>query len=210
MQRRSTSGMQPQVFRIDKRDLEAKVNAIQESLRPLIDKLVTPDLNYKRPVGMARDGQQLVRTLSESVEEFLNVCRQLTVDYADVKDDLEPEISRVREVADQAIKASSDFVAEASSSQRRTNMQSNARKLLNSVARMLALADMIDAYILVTRLIETMKQLLVKMKAAKTNEQFMEHFKAYGQHLKELLNFTSKAIQVHDKVYTYVYTKKLP
>lgn len=74
-------------------------------------------------------------------------------------------------------------------------MGSQARILLNSVARLMAIADMIDS-LTAHSLIDSMFRFLGAMKMAKSEKEFLAHFRAYGENLRDLLNISPKFIQV--------------
>lgn len=74
-------------------------------------------------------------------------------------------------------------------------MGSNARILLSSVARLLAIADMIDSY-KASSLVDEMFKSLGAMKMAKKESEFLAHFRSYGENLRDLLNLAPKFVQV--------------
>lgn len=133
--------------------------------------------------------------MSESISEFLKVASTLCIDYPDVKGDLNLEISKVREVSEKLVAAANDFANEPYSTQKRVYMGSHARILLNSVARLMAIADMIDS-IAAHLLVESMLKSLGAMKMARTDREFLSLFREYGENLRDLLNQAPKFAHV--------------
>lgn len=206
------------VYRLDKRDLEAKVKQIENSLKPFIDQVVTPDPNFSSQIpkgyfkisyfiswitiifliyfqGKSKNAHSLVNILAESISNFLECANGLCIDYPDVKDDLNQEINKIRDVSQSLLSSAKEFAIEPFSMQKRVYMGSQARILLNSVARLMAIADMIDS-LTAHSLIDTMFRFLGAMKMAKSEKEFLAHFRAYGENLRDLLNISPKFIQV--------------
>lgn len=185
------------IFRLDKRDLERKVKLVEDSLKPFIDQVVTPDPNFSAQItkGRSRNAQILVQNLSDAISQFLASSHQLCLDYPDVKADLSLEINKIKDISQNVVDASFEFAKDPSSSQKRVYMGNNARILLNSVARLLAIADMIDSFSIVA-IVEEMQRGLGAMKLAKVEKEFLAIFKSYGENLRNVLNIAPKSIQV--------------
>ena len=81
------------------------------------------------------------------------------------------------------------------SSDKRTKLVRHARDLLNSVTRIMAVADMLDSKKSV-RIRKDMERELAYMQSSTSQKELLEHFKAYGEHYKEMMDFTSTTIQV--------------
>lgn len=185
-------------FRLDKRDLERKVKLVEDLRKPFIDQMVTPDPNFsaQMPKSRTRNAQTLVQNLSDAISQLLNTSHQLCLDYPELKADLSLEINKIKDISQKVIDSSYEFANDSSSSQKRVYMGNNARILLSSVARLLAIAEMIDSFSIMS-IVEKMQKILETMKLTKTEKEFLAIFKTYDENVKSVLNMIApKFIQV--------------
>lgn len=81
------------------------------------------------------------------------------------------------------------------SSDKRVKLVRIARDLLNSVTRIMAVADILDSK-KSARIRKDMERELAFMQSSLNQQELLEHFKAYGEFYKEMMDFTSTTIQV--------------
>lgn len=94
------------------------------------------------------------------------------------------------------ITASNEFAKNPCSSEKRGILVNFARNLLSSVSRIMMIADILDSR-KSSRIKTDMEANLAYMQEATTQEDLFKYFKNYGEYFKELMNFTSKIVQVN-------------
>lgn len=198
MDRKSDIYQRPINFILDKKNLENRVEKIKKSLEPFINQLLTPNPKFSALLkkGQSRNVHNLVKFLNESIDNFTKHSNQLVVDYPDIKDDLEKEINNFKSKGEVSLRLSKAFADEPLSSQSRKEMANAQRELLNAVARLLAISDMIDEFSVI-RVIETIQKTIVTMKKTTKEEEFISVFKSYTNVLRDLFNLTSDKDKVN-------------
>lgn len=182
-------------FRLDRRDMESRAKLIEESISSLNS--TTASTCSKSGASQAlKSANNLVQFLSDSIGEFLECGTRLATEHAEVRNELNNEVNRLRDgAARELIQAARAFAAEPSSAMKKNQMGASARLLLNSVSRVLAIAEMIDSHV-IRPLVESISQALQDMSRMRSIEEFVPAFKSYSDDLKSLINLCSRALQV--------------
>lgn len=180
----------------NKKDFELKLRQIEKSLEPLINQITTPTGCFGR--NKSTSAQILVKFLNESIENFLNnsinVLSENSANILEVQ--IANEIDAFRLKSNQMMQLSRNFANDPGSSEKRVVMIQRSRELLGYVARILAIADLIDLKQL-NVVLEQIEINLNLMKNSTCQEELMTHFKSYGLNFKELINYTKKALNVN-------------
>jgi catenin alpha len=116
-------------------------------LRFKITTLATGNMSNRKK-GRSKRAHVLVQELIEATNHFLKQGNEIAQENPDMKDELAKALNDVKLCGDMMAGASKDFADDPFSSQKRANMVAAARELLNAVARLLAIADMIDIRLL--------------------------------------------------------------
>lgn len=184
-------------FRLDRRDMESRAKLIEESISSLNSTTISSCSKTGNSTSQTpQNAQHILQFLSDSINEFMENGTQLAADHQEVRQELTAELNRLREgSAVELIQTARAFAAEPSSTAKKTQMGTSARNLLNSVSRVLAIAEMIDAHAIRT-LVETLFQELQEMSRMRSIDEFVPSFKTYSDDLKSLINLCSRAIQV--------------
>ena len=194
----SSSEINGQHFSLDKNDLEKRVRLIEKSLDPFITQILEPNPKFSAQLkkGQSRNVHNLVRFLNESIENFLLHSKEISKDFPSIQIQLNAEIENVKLKGNEALKKSSIFASDPISSSKRKDMGMAQRELLNAVARLLAIADMIDEYSVV-RIVDRLHNIVSNMKKATKEDEFLQHYKGYAENLKELLNLSHNKTEVY-------------
>lgn len=184
----------------DRARLEAKTKRIEESLLPLIRQLVKPDPNYSAHMakGRSKSVTYLLDHLIDSIDSFVKNSNQIAQEYPEIQTELKKEIKCFKDMGNVTVESSHEFATDPYDTSKRKKLSENAQRLLCTVARILALADLIDNQSIV-RYIENMLNALELMRNVKTESEFVKHFKYYGENLKHLLNHLSNSVANMDE-----------
>lgn len=184
-------------FVLDKKNLELKVKYIEKSLEPFINQILLPDPKISASLfkGKSKNANHLIEFLDKSIDNFICKSNEISLEYPEIQMDILNEIKHFKEHGNKLNEASKEFLSDPTSSKKRTSMGNRAKQVLNSVARLLAIIDMIDSY-LISKVTEKMQKLLICMKSSKNEEEFLSYFTNYGQNLKDLLNLTFNTLKV--------------
>jgi hypothetical protein len=98
--------------------------------------------------GRSKRAHVLVQELIEATGHFLKQGNEIAQENPDMKNELTMALNDVKRCGDTMAVASKDFADDPFLSQKRAIMVAAARELLNAVARLLAIADMIDIRLL--------------------------------------------------------------
>jgi len=186
-----------QNFFLDKNDLDNRVRQIEKSLEPFITQILEPNPKFSAQIkkGQSRNVHNLVRFLNESIENFLFHSKEISQEFPSIQIQLNAEIESVKSKGNEALRVSSIFASDPISSSKRKDMGLAQRDLLNAVARLLAIADMIDEYSIV-RIIDKLQKIVNNMKQATKEDEFLVHYKGYAENLKDLLNLSHNKQEV--------------
>jgi hypothetical protein len=190
-----------QNFFIDKTDLESRVKIIEKSLEPFIAQILEPNPKFSAQIkkGQSRNVHNLVRFLNESIQNFLLHSQEISKEFPSIQNQLNAEIDRVKSTGNEALRVSDIFARDPVSSSKRKEMGLAQRDLLNAVARLLSIADMIDEFSVV-RIVDKLQKIVSNMKNAKKEDEFLQHYKGYAENLKDLLNLSHSKQDVNFKL----------
>lgn len=141
--------------------------------------------------GRSKRAHILVESVIQAIETFLQQGQELAQEHPDMRDELYKCINDVRDSGNQMAETSRDFANDPLSSHKRMIMIKASRDLLNSISRLLTIADMIDVNILL-RTIQIVQQDLNNLKNSSNQDELTHHFKNYGRNLIELTNQAGK------------------
>jgi hypothetical protein len=186
-----------QNFFIDKTELETRVKIIEKSLEPFIAQILEPNPKFSAQIkkGQSRNVHNLVRFLNESIENFLLHSQEISKEFPSIQNQLNAEIDRVKSTGNEALRVSDIFARDPVSSSKRKEMGLAQRDLLNAVARLLSIADMIDEFSVI-RIVDKLQKIVNNMKNAKKEDEFLQHYKGYAENLKDLLNLSHSKHEV--------------
>ncbi len=180
----------------NKKEFETRLRQIEKSIEPLIEQITTPTGVFGK--NKSTNVYNLVKYLNESILSFQNSSREvLNESGTNIEEhQIASELDSFRMKSSQMIKISNDFSNDPVSTELRLQMIQKARELLISVARILAIADLIDLSEL-NGLKERVETSLNRMKMSNCKEELMMYFHEYGLNFKELINFIKKALNVN-------------
>jgi catenin alpha len=141
--------------------------------------------------GRSKRAQYLVEALVEAIESFLRQSGEIAQENPEMSNELMDSIGDIRTVGNSVVETARDFVNEPISSQKRAQVVKSAHELLNAIARLLTLADVIDINTLM-RCMQSVQQDLQNLKTSSNQDELTHHFKTYGRDLVELANLAGK------------------
>lgn len=204
--RHATSNHQQQQQQHQQNELDIKSKTVETLLQPLINQLNSLTLNAQNGHGMSNGGAQsssttkkgrskrahlLVESLIEAIENFLRHGTEIAQENPELRDDVLLCINDIRATGNAMAETSRDFANDPLSAQKRHSMVNSSRDLLASIARLLSIADMIDANLLL-RCIQLVQQDLASLKNSSNQDELTHHFKNYGRNLIDLTNLAGK------------------
>jgi hypothetical protein len=177
-------------------DFYTDLNLIENSLRPFIENATVP--NESNPRSSAKNLKQLVIHLINSAEAFMNVATDVFKDHVETQPKIINELDRLSLAIAQTVTTSKEFTREPCSIEKRVKLIGNARYLLSSIARIMAIADMISNKTNSFHDIKlSLERELTNMQLANNNESLNESFQSYTQSFNDLMKFTSQQIEVN-------------
>lgn len=135
--------------------------------------------------GRSKRAQYLMESLIESIETFLRQSSEIAQENPEISNELMQSIGEIRNAGNVVVEAARDFVNEPISAPKRQMLVKASHDLLGYIARLLALADVIDMNSIM-RSIEVIQQDLQQLKASSNQDELMHHFKSYTRNLAEL------------------------
>lgn len=181
-------------FRLDRRDMESRARLIEESISSL-----NSTISSSSKSNALRSTHQLVSSLSDAISEFLDSGARLASEHPEARNELNIELTKLRESAARSlVQSASEFANDPSSGSKKNQLGTSARLLLNSVSRVIAIAELIDSHS-IRPLVDALAQYLRDMNQMKSIEEFAPAFKTYSDNLKTLINLCSRALQVRLK-----------
>lgn len=178
-------------------DLQTK--SIDQTLQPLINQLAclttnsTTDslfnqndllTNRKKP-GRSKRAHILVESVCEAIETFIRQGADIAQDNPEMSDEIMQTIAQIRLNGNEMAETARDFANDPLCAQKRLVMIKASRDLLNTVGRLLSLADMIDINLLLGS-IQIVQQDLINLKNSSNQDELTHHFKIYGRNIVEL------------------------
>ncbi|CAF0941980.1 unnamed protein product [Brachionus calyciflorus] len=180
--------------KIDKKLFEEKFEFILELLEPLINQLLVPNPKLSNVLGISRSAKYLLKFLDESLSQFAKKSIELSHEFQSFHKDLTDEISKFKENGIVLKSCSIEFVQDPTNSKKRSLMANQAKLVLVSTARILALFDLIDQTKLI-QVVQEMTRIIQKMKIITSEKEFISEFKIYGDSLKIFLNISQNLIE---------------
>jgi hypothetical protein len=196
----------------DNVNFEIKSKTVEALLQPLLTQLNSLGIsstssghsnlssgNYSSSTANSKSSKKvrskranlLVESLVESIENFLRHGTEIAQENDEMRNELLQCINDIRISGNIMIESSRDFASEPTSSQKRLLMAEVSRDLLNSIAQLLSVADILDANSLL-RSIQAVQQDLINLKNSSNQDELTHHFKNYGRNLIDLTNKTGK------------------
>jgi catenin alpha len=187
-------------------DIDFRSETVESLLQPLITQLnaltmtgvtntsisnsnSSNNMNGKK--GSSQRAHFLVESVVESIENFLALGNEIAQENPEIHQDLMQAIENVRTTGNLMADTSRDFANDPLTPQKRLIMVKSSRDLLNSISRLLSLADMIDVNLLL-RLIQIVQQDLYNMKNSSNQDELAQHFKSFGRNIIDLTNLAWK------------------
>ena len=188
--------MQKIVNAFSNKEFEARLRQIEKSIEPLITQITTPSGSFGK--NRSTSVNTLVKYLNHSILSFQESSFEVLNELdANIKESqIANELDSFRTKSSLMISISNEFSQDPVSSEKRLKMIQNARELLSSVARILAIADLIDINQL-SDLMQRFENSLNQMKSSNSKEMLMMYFKEYGINFKELNTFIIQALNVN-------------
>ncbi|CAF0896434.1 unnamed protein product [Brachionus calyciflorus] len=145
----------------------------------------------KRKKGTSKKANHLVEMLIKSIELFLHHANDLIQENTEYRDEIIRCINEIRQNGNLMIESSRDFAQDPVSVQKRLHMVKISKDLLNSIANLLQIGDLIDSNVLL-RSIKIVQQDLINLKQSNNQDELTNNFKDYGRDLIELTNLAGK------------------
>lgn len=177
-------------------DLQSK--SVEQTLQPLINQLaclttsdnlavgfLTSETGSRKKAGRSKRAHILVESVCEAIETFIRQGADIAQENPEVSEEIMQTIAQIRANGNEMAETARDFANDPLSSQKRLVMIKASRDLLNTVARLLSVADMIDINILM-RSIQLVQQDLNNLKNSSNQDELTHHFKIYGRDVVEL------------------------
>lgn len=183
-------------------DVDFRSSTAESLLMPILNQLnslslsSTTSSNFQsnltnRKKGRSKRAHSLVEYLIDAIENFLRQGAEIVQENAEMREDLMQCINEIRQTGNLMAETSRDFVNDPLSTQKRMVMVKASRDLLNAISRLLTLADMLDANVLI-RAIQVVQQDLSNLKNSSNQDELTHHFKNYGRNLIELTSLSGK------------------
>ena len=173
-------------------NFEEKFNFILKSLEPLINQILVPDAKFALN-GKSHSARHLIKFLNKSLEEFANKSAEISLELSTYKLELGEEISKFRKAGAILTQTAVDFVADPLNAKKRILLGNQSKPVLVSLARILALFDLIDQKTLLM-VVHEMRRILKIMKLTVSEKDFIYEFKSYGKQMKEFLDTSQNVI----------------
>ena len=196
----------------NKTDLDVKAKSVERSLKPFINKMTTIGdteiISRHKKARALKDGNALVVSVVEALKNLTNEALEVSKETPEMRKEFEKAANEVKVSGDKFVLSGREFIKEAKSSQRRAIMVQHGRELLGAVARLLAIADMVDLQ-LVSTITERLRKDLIALKSVRTEQEFQTIFKSYSQSLEKLMVLSSKKLKVAMILITFQVTLTL-
>ncbi len=140
--------------------------------------------NRKKP-GRSKRAHILVESVCEAIETFIRQGADIAQDNPEMSDEIMQTIAQIRLNGNEMAETARDFANDPLCAQKRLVMIKASRDLLNTVGRLLSLADMIDINLLLGS-IQIVQQDLINLKNSSNQDELTHHFKIYGRNIVEL------------------------
>lgn len=181
-------------------ELSYQSKTVESLIAPIINQLnqlnlasnpQTSSTLLKRKKGTSKKANYLVDSLIKSIELFMHHANDMAQENAEYRDEIMRCIEDIRQHGNLMIEASRDFSLDPLSVQKRLHMVKISKDLLNSIAALLQIGDLIDSNLLIQS-IQLVKQDLIKLKQSNNQDELAANFKNYGSDLIDLTNLAGK------------------
>ena len=176
-----------------KSELQKDLQTIENALRPIIQEATLPSTSSKH--SSHKTVHAWVRALVDSTELFTTSSALIFKDKSNLSPEVVLELEHLKVASSNAIVASNKFANDPSSSEKRVDLVKYARDLLSSVARVMAMADMLDAN-KKAQMQNDIEKDLAMIQCATSSQELLDYFKMYGLSCKQLIDSASQAIAV--------------
>lgn len=181
-------------------ELSFQSKTVESLIGPIISQLnqlnlasnpQTSSTLFKRKKGTSKKANHLVDSLIKSIELFMHHANDMAQENAAYREDIMQCIEHIRQHGNMTIEASRDFSLDPLSVQKRLHMVKISKDLLNSIAVLLQIGDLIDSNLLM-QCIQRVQQDLLKLKQSNNQDELAANFKDYGSDLIDLTNLAGK------------------
>ncbi|VDN04317.1 unnamed protein product [Thelazia callipaeda] len=170
---------------------QVKTRAVEQLIEPLIQQVTSlTNSNMMHPLKRSgKSGSVLVAAVERTIRNFVEIGRSAVAEcpLATGKslEQLKEALRNVEHAGVEMINVGHDFVEETSSTDRRSRAVRAARNLLNVVARMLIISDMVDVNII---LLQTSKaqNILDRLITAESKQEMAELFESLNACLEQV------------------------
>ena len=168
-----------------KSDLQKDLQTIENTLRPMIQEATLPSTTSKH--SSHKTVHAWVRALVDSTELFTTSSALIFKDQSNLSPEVIVELENLKSASSNAIVASNKFANDPSSSEKRVD--------LVKFARVMAMADMLDAN-KKAQMQNNIEKDLAMIQCATNSQELLDYFKMYGLSCKQLISSASQAIAV--------------
>ena len=181
-------------------ELSFQSKTVEGLIQPILNQLnnlnlasnpQTASTLIKRKKGTSKKANYLVESLIKSIELFLHHANDLIQENSEYRDDIIRCINEIRQNGNLMIESSRDFAQDPLSVQKRLHMVKISKDLLNSIANLLQIGDLIDSNLLL-RSIQIVQQDLINLKQSNNQDELTLNFKNYGRDLVDLTTLAGK------------------
>uniref|UniRef100_A0A0X3P197 Vinculin n=1 Tax=Schistocephalus solidus TaxID=70667 RepID=A0A0X3P197_SCHSO len=144
---------------VNSQSIKIRTKSVEKVLEPIIlqlSELVNPQRQLNRPKGLSKSGDEILKLVKISIDEFVDRGKEILRECPKMADDFMIVLKDIQVTGDQLSEAISAFVAQPINEDLRKNVSRSARSLLSSVTRLLILADLVD--------VQRLQQCLQKLK----------------------------------------------
>lgn len=145
----------------------------------------------KKQGGRSKRAQVLVAAVEKATENFITNGEEIARENDDFRDKMTEAVNEVRDAGQKMSEASRQFAEDPCSSAKRGQMVREARNLLNRVAGLLILADMIDVNNLLKSL-EAVEGDLKNVVNSNNQEELLKNFNEFGRKANDLIYQAAK------------------
>ena len=145
----------------------------------------------RKSKGRSKRAHVLVETVCDAIEQFIRHGADIAQENPEMRDEIVQTVANLRSHGNIMAESARDFANDPLAPQKRMHMIKSSHELLNCVARLLSLADLIDVNVLL-RAVQTVQQDLSNLKNSSNQDELTHHFKSYGRDIIELTNQAGK------------------
>lgn len=170
-------------------DWQIKTRSVEKALEPLVYQVTTlcntQDSSAARRKGKSKKAHVLVAAVQQAIRDFITHGEQIASENAQLQNDLLAAVEDIRHAGDCMTNSSKDFGDNPCSSEKRTFMVEDARRLLTCVTRLLILADMSDVNKLIISL-SMVEEDIDAIRRATSQQDVVNRYQSFGNHVTDL------------------------